>query len=90
MWENVYSDFTYDLEFIKNLQANISTKIGDTASEDLDYEKLDITHCNNSDVLTQLQKYWTILEEVKYCNACFEGEKIDDIVEQAKDALNSL
>ena len=90
MWENVYSDFNYNLEFVETLQANVGIAIGNTAFEDLDYAKLDIKHCDNTDTLIQLQKYWEIFEEVKYCNACFEGEKIDEIVEQVKDALNSL
>ena len=78
------------MDFIESLQQEISIAIGDASSEDLDYKKLDIKSCININDVEKLIKFNEILEQVKYCNSCFQDQKIDDIISKTKAVLNKI
>lgn len=88
--EQVYGNFNYNAEFIEDLQNQISNKIAKSANKKNSYRKYDFGNIYDVNDLLKLQQYNNLLTEIRYCNDCFEGVKIEDVVSKVKKLLNSL
>lgn len=90
MVENAYGNFNYTVDFIENLQAEISIKLASVVNKENISRKNDLGYSVNMDDATRLSFYKEILNQVVNCNSCFEGYKIEDVVEKTKTLLNRL
>ena len=90
MVENAYGNFNYTVDFIENLQTEISIKLANVVNKENISRKNDLGIVINMDDVTKLSIYQDILTQVVNCNSCFEGYKIEDVVEKTKTLLNRL
>lgn len=88
--ENVYGNFNYNSEFIEDLQHQISDKIAKLSNKKNSYRKYDFGDIYDANDILKLQTYSKILENIRACNPCFEGTKIEDVIQKIKALLNKL
>jgi len=88
--ENIATNTNYNFDFIKNLQAEISNKIAETANEEYFSKKNDLGGCFDNYKLLKLSDYNKILEKIVKCNDCLECQDINVIIDRVKTLINTL
>lgn len=73
-----------DVDFIQSLQDSLDRKVARTTYRKYNSEKGDLALCFDEENTLNSTIYWNILERIKYCDGCFEGMKIDEIVDLVK------
>lgn len=88
--QNIVSDFnpSYTVDFVQNLQISLDRKVAKEANRYRASQKNDLGIEINKEKINKLFTYNMILEQIKYCNSCFEGMKIEPIVGKIKSTLN--
>lgn len=78
---------TYTTDYIQSLQVQVDKKIASHINRKMASDKNDLGLQFNSEDYWELAIYNEILEQIKYCNSCFEDFDIDDIVSSIKNEL---
>lgn len=90
MKENVLSDFNYDVDYIENLQSQISSEIAKVVNKENSNRKYDFKSSLNFHEFSKLVHYNEILSQVVSCNDCFKDYDIKTIVSNTKNILNKV
>lgn len=80
----------YTPDFIQNLQNQVDRKVAKQINKLRASHKNDLGLCFNEEVVWKLSMYYNILEEIKYCNACFEEMEIENIINLVKRNITAL
>lgn len=85
--ENIYGNFNYNRDFIEGIQSQIDLKIAEYSRKKNNNRKYNISFINKDNGILQLQNYKNILEQIIYCNSCFQSIKIEDVIQKTKSLL---
>lgn len=80
----------YNIAFIQSLQNKVDSKVAKAINKLLASKKNDLSLCFNEEVVWKLNIYFNILEQIKYCNACFEEQDVEEIISLVDNTLNQL
>lgn len=88
--QNIVSDYipSYTVTFVQNLQISVDKKVAKEANKFRASQKNDLGIKIDREQINKLFTYNQILEQIKYCNSCFEGMDIENIVGKIKSELN--
>ncbi len=88
--QNISSDYNpfYTIDFVQNLQVEMGRKVSKEVNKYRASEKNDLGVKIKREQIENLYTYYNILEQIKYCNSCFEGMNIEEIVGKIKNKIN--
>lgn len=81
----------YNTTYIKNLQKQVDKKVAKSVNALLASKKNDLALCFNEEVVWKLGMYYNILEQISYCNSCFDdGITIEEVINLTKNQLTLI
>ena len=80
----------YNLTYIKNLQKQVDKKVAKSVNSLLASKKNNVSYCFKEEVVWKLGMYYNILEQISFCNSCFKGQNVEEIITLTKNQLNLI
>lgn len=85
---SICDNCNYNLDYIKNLQEDVSKELASTVNKYITLTKYDVKADLDMIKVFKLSVYTDILEQVKFCAPCFSEYTPSELTTIIKDAIN--